>query len=87
MDEKELLNERINQIIAKNLHTVNKINPLSSFKDDLGADSLDQLELIMAFEDEFDIEISDEDAEKIKTVKDAVEYIKKHTTEGDELCF
>lgn len=47
----------------------------ASFADDLGADSLDTVELIMAFEEEFDIEIPDEDAQKIKTVKDVMEYI------------
>ena len=47
----------------------------TSFVDDLGADSLDTVELIMAFEEEFDIEIPDEDAQKIKTVKDVMEYI------------
>lgn len=49
----------------------------ASFVDDLGADSLDQVELIMAMEEEFDVSIPDEDAEKIATVKDAVEYITK----------
>lgn len=53
----------------------------SSFIDDLGADSLDIVELIMALEEEFDIEIPDEDAEKIATVGDVVEYIKQHTEE------
>ena len=47
----------------------------ASFVDDLGADSLDTVELVMAFEEEFDIEIPDEDAQKIKTVKDVIEYI------------
>jgi acyl carrier protein len=76
MNEKASLNEKVNQIIAEKLNwACNKINPLASFKDDLGADSLDQLELIMAFEDKFDIEISDEDAEKIRTVEDAVKYL------------
>ncbi len=51
----------------------------SSLIEDLGADSLDIVELIMALEEEFDIEISDEDAEKISTVGDVVEYIKKHS--------
>ena len=51
--------------------------PEASFVDDLGADSLDQVELIMAMEEEFDISISDEDAEKIATVRDAIEYIEK----------
>ena len=49
----------------------------ASFVDDLGADSLDQVELIMAMEEEFDVSIPDEDAEKIVTVKDAIEYIEK----------
>lgn len=49
----------------------------ASFVDDLGADSLDQVELIMAMEEEFDISIPDEDAEKIGTVKDAIDYVKK----------
>ncbi|MDF2882685.1 MAG: acpA, partial [Clostridiaceae bacterium] len=53
----------------------------SSFVDDLGADSLDIVELIMALETEFDLEIPDEDAEKISTVNDVVEYIKTHTEE------
>jgi len=51
--------------------------PTASFVDDLGADSLDQVELIMAMEEEFEISISDEDAEKIITVQDAVNYITK----------
>lgn len=50
----------------------------ASFKEDLGADSLDVVELVMELEDEFDIEISDEDAEKITTVGDVIEYIKTH---------
>ena len=49
----------------------------ASFVDDLGADSLDTVEMVMAFEEEFNIEIPDEDAEKIKTVKDAIDYINK----------
>jgi len=51
--------------------------PEASFVDDLGADSLDQVELIMAMEEEFDVSIPDEDAEKIATVQDAINYIKK----------
>jgi acyl carrier protein len=50
----------------------------ASFIDDLGADSLDVVELVMAFEEEFDIEIPDEDAEKIRTVQEAIDYISKH---------
>ncbi len=54
-----------------------KVVPQASFVDDLGADSLDQVELIMAMEEEFDVEIPDEDAEKIKTVQDAIDYVGK----------
>jgi acyl carrier protein len=56
-----------------------EVTPTASFVDDLGADSLDQVELIMAFEEEFDLEIPDEDAEKIATVADAVNYIDDKT--------
>jgi len=67
---------KMKKIIAEKLGvSEDKVTPLASFVDDLGADSLDQVELIMALEDEFDIEIPDEDAEKIKTVKDALSYI------------
>ncbi|MCG8513395.1 MAG: acyl carrier protein [Halanaerobiales bacterium] len=55
-----------------------EVTPEASFIDDLGADSLDVVELVMAFENEFDIEIPDEDAEKIKTVQDAVDYIEEN---------
>jgi acyl carrier protein len=54
-----------------------KVTPEASFVDDLGADSLDVVELVMAFEEEFGVEIPDEAAEKIATVKDAVEFLKK----------
>lgn len=68
--------EKMKQIIAEKLGvSEDKITPQASFVDDLGADSLDQVELIMALEDEFDMEIPDEDAEKLKTVKDALDYI------------
>ena len=53
--------------------------PAAKFIEDLGADSLDTVELVMAFEEEFDIEIPDEDAEKITTVGDAIQYIKENT--------
>ena len=56
-----------------------EVTPDASFVDDLGADSLDTVELVMAFEEAFDMEIPDEDAEKIKTVQDAVDYIQKHS--------
>ena len=56
-----------------------EINPDSSFVDDLGADSLDTVELVMALEEEFDVEIPDEDAEKMQTVGDVVDYIEEYT--------
>ena len=55
-----------------------KVTPDASFVEDLGADSLDTVELVMAFEEEFGIEIPDEDAEKLQTVGDAIDYIKQH---------
>jgi len=67
---------KVKQIIAEKLGvSEDKITPQASFVDDLGADSLDQVELIMAFEDEFDVEIPDEDAEKMRTVQDALNYL------------
>ncbi|WGH26501.1 MAG: acyl carrier protein [Candidatus Bostrichicola ureolyticus] len=59
----------------------NEITTSSNFANDLGADSLDQVEIIMEFEKEFNIEISDEDAEKISTVGEAISYIEKHKSE------
>jgi acyl carrier protein len=59
----------------------NEITPEASFIDDLGADSLDTVELVMAFEEEFDIEIPDEDAEKLTTVGSAMAYLKKRLSE------
>ncbi|KAA0258801.1 acyl carrier protein [Deferribacter autotrophicus] len=70
---------RVKKIIAEQLNIdESEIKPESSFVDDLGADSLDTVELIMAFEEEFGMEIPDEEAEKIKTVQDAINYIKEH---------
>jgi len=70
---------KVKEIIAEQLNIDEaEVKPEASFIDDLGADSLDTVELIMAFEEEFDLEIPDEEAEKIKTVQDAVEHIKKH---------
>jgi acyl carrier protein len=69
---------KVKQIIAEKLGvSEDKITPTASFVDDLGADSLDQVELIMAFEDAFEIEIPDEDAEKMRSVKDALDYLSK----------
>lgn len=74
--------EKIKSVIAEQLSIdEEEIAMESSFVDDLGADSLDIVELIMALETEFDIEIPDEDAEKIATVGDVVEYIKAHSEE------
>src|SRR5207247_715902 len=75
--------ERVKQIIVEQLGVdEGEVTPTASFVDDLGADSLDTVELVMAFEEAFDIEIPDEDAEKIRTVKDAIEYIEKHAKGG-----
>ncbi len=77
---KQSIEERVKEIIIKQLDTNNKPVTLeTSFVNDLGADSLDIVELVMEFEDTFDMSIPDEDAEKIQTVGDAVNYIKEHT--------
>jgi acyl carrier protein len=69
---------KVVKIVAEHLDVeVSKVSDTSSFVDDLGADSLDQVELVMAFEEEFNIEIPDEAAEKIATVSDAVAFIEK----------
>ncbi|MEK7396350.1 MAG: acyl carrier protein [Candidatus Poribacteria bacterium] len=71
--------ERIKEIIMEQLGVdENQITPEASFVDDLGADSLDTVELVMAFEEEFDVEIPDEDAEKIRTVQDVINYLNSH---------
>ena len=71
--------DRVKSIIVEQLGVdADEVNPDASFVEDLGADSLDTVELIMAFEEEFGVEISDDEAEKIKKVRDAVEYIDKH---------
>ncbi len=70
--------ERIKKIIAEQLGVEEEdVTPEASFVEDLGADSLDTVELVMAFEEEFGIEIPDEDAEKILTVQQAIDYIKE----------
>ncbi len=72
------LEEKIKEIIADQLGVeVDKVVPEAKFVEDLGADSLDVVELIMAFEEEFGIEIPDEDAEKIQTVGDVINYLKE----------
>ena len=68
--------QKVKQIIVEQLGVdEGQVDPTASFVDDLGADSLDIVELVMAFEEAFDLDIPDEDAEKIKTVKDAIDYI------------
>jgi len=70
--------ESVRKIIAEKLSVeLDEVVPEASFVDDLGADSLDLVELIMSMEEEFDTDISDEDAEQITTVKDAIDYIHK----------
>lgn len=72
----EKVKERISDILGVD---ADDVTLEASFMDDLGADSLDVVELIMALEEEFEIEIPDEEAEKIQTVSDVVDYIKEHT--------
>lgn len=68
--------ERVKKVFAEQFGiSESDVKPESHIADDLGADSLDEVELVMAIEDEFEIEISDEDAEKIKTVQQAIEYL------------
>lgn len=72
-----MVEEKVKEIISKQLGLdKSEVTPDASFVEDLGADSLDTVELVMAFEEAFNIEIPDEDAEKIQKVKDAIEYIK-----------
>jgi acyl carrier protein len=74
--EQEKVESRLKEIIAEQLGiSEDEIVPEASFIEDLGADSLDIVELIMALEEEFDIQISDEEAEKIQTVQDAINFI------------
>jgi acyl carrier protein len=74
--------ERVQAIIVEQLGVDEKeVNDSASFIDDLGADSLDTVELVMAFEEEFELEIPDEDAEEITTVADAIRYIEAKTSQ------
>lgn len=71
--------EKVKKIIAEKLSVdLEEVVPEAMFVDDLGADSLDLVELIMSMEEEFDIDISDEDAEKLLSVQDAITYINEH---------
>jgi acyl carrier protein len=74
------IEDKVKKIIAEKLSVdVGEIVPEASFVDDLGADSLDLVELIMSMEEEFDIDISDEDAEKLVTFQDVIDYIKANS--------
>lgn len=73
------IESKVKEIIVENLGVdAATVNPQASFVNDLGADSLDTVELVMALEEEFDIEIPDEEAEKIQTVGQAIDYVKAH---------
>jgi len=72
--------EKVKQMVAEKLSVeIEEVVPEASFVDDLGADSLDLVELIMAMEEAFDIEVPDEEAEKLQTVQDAIDYAKAHS--------
>ncbi|MCJ7642159.1 MAG: acyl carrier protein [Desulfobacterales bacterium] len=76
------IDKRVTEIIVEQLGVnESEVKPEAKFVDDLGADSLDLVELVMALEEEYNVEITDEDAEKIQTVGDAIEYIKGHTSQ------
>ncbi|MBN1290795.1 MAG: acyl carrier protein [Candidatus Latescibacteria bacterium] len=76
------LEERVKNLVITQLGVdAGKVTGDSSFIDDLGADSLDTVELVMAFEEEFDMEISDDDAQTMKTVNDVINYLKDKVTE------
>lgn len=73
------IEERVKKVVVEQLGVKEEdVSPQASFVDDLGADSLDTVELVMALEEEFDTEIPDEEAEKIRTIQNAIDYIKKH---------
>ncbi|ASF47658.1 acyl carrier protein [Methylovulum psychrotolerans] len=72
------IEERVKKIVSEQLGLKGEIATDASFVDDLGADSLDTVELVMALEEEFECEIPDEDAEKITTVQQAIDYVEKH---------
>ena len=78
------IEEKVKNIIAEQLGVERgEVTPEASFTDDLGGDSLDIVELVMAFEEEFGMEIPDEEAEKISRVKEAIGYIEKHASESN----
>ena len=78
-EESKELFTKVKQIISEQLGVdEDEVTTTASFVDDLGADCLDQVELVMALEEKFEIEIPDDDAEKLRTVQDAIDYIEKH---------
>jgi acyl carrier protein len=83
MPSKEDIQERVVRIVSEHLGVeAEKVTPEAKFVDDMGADSLDTVELVMALEDEFDCEIPDEDAEKITCIREALEYIDRKQAES-----
>ncbi len=75
------IEERVKKIVVEQLGVKEEdVKPEASFVDDLGADSLDTVELVMALEEEFECEIPDEEAEKISTVQQAIDYVKSHAS-------
>jgi acyl carrier protein len=78
------ISDRVKKIVVEHLGVeADKVQPNASFIDDLGADSLDTVELVMAFEEEFGVEIPDDAAETIQTVGDAVKFLEQHAGKGD----
>lgn len=75
----ESIEDRVKDIIVDHLGVnADQVTPEAKFVEDLGSDSIDHVELIMAFEEEFDIEVPDAEAEKVKTVQDSIELVKRH---------
>jgi len=79
MAEKSI-EEKVKDIIVEQLGVKEQVTPQASFIEDLGADSLDIVELVMAFEEEFGVEVPDEDAEKLQTVGDVIKYIEEKSS-------
>jgi len=78
------LEEKVKDIIVEKLGVApEKVTPDANFIEDLGADSLDTVELVMAFEEEFDVEIPDEDAQEIRTVQNAIDYLNKKLQQSE----
>ena len=85
MSEENSIEERVKKIVVSNLRVnADQITPDAKFIDDLGADSLDTVELMMAVDDEFDCQIPDEDAEKLTTVGDVIRYIEEGSSSIEE---